>query len=169
MSSVKIEITKGDITELTCDAIVNAANDRLWMGSGVAGAIRRKGGQEIEREAIIAGPIGLGEAIATTAGSLKAKHVIHAAGMGQDLTTSEDLIRKSTESAMRVAEELKLKSVAFPAIGTGVGGFDPTECARVMLNAVRDFEAASVGTVIFCLFDSRTKDAFEQVASEIGL
>ena len=167
MSDIKIEVMKGDITESTCDAVVNAANNHLWMGAGVAGAIKRKGGQVIEDEAVAKGPIDPGGAVATTAGALGAKYVIHAAGMAQDLRTSEELIRKSTESSLRVADELKLKSVAFPAIGTGVGGFDAAECARIMIGAVRDFEPESVETVVFSLFDEPTRDAFEQVTKEI--
>ena len=162
MSVVSIEVLKGDITESTCDVIVNAANSRLWMGSGVAGAIKRKGGQEIERQAVAKGPIKPGDAVATTAGALKAKHVIHAAGMGQDLRTSAELIRTSTESSLRVADELGSKSIAFPAIGTGVGGFDAAECARIMIMAARGFKAESIKVVVFTLFDDQTKDAFEK-------
>jgi len=168
MSHIKIEVIKGDITESACDAIVNAANNHLWMGAGVAGAIKRKGGQKIEDEAVAKGPIDPGAAVATSAGALKARYVIHAAGMGQDLRTSERLIRMSTESSLKVADELGLKSVAFPAIGTGVGGFDAAECARIMMTAVRDFEPESVETVVFSLFDEPARDAFEQVAQKFA-
>jgi O-acetyl-ADP-ribose deacetylase (regulator of RNase III) len=167
MSDIKIKVEKGDITKSKCDAIVNAANNHLWMGAGVAGAIKRKGGQVIEDEAVAKGPIDPGSAVATTAGALPAKHIIHAAGMGQDLRTSEELIRRSTESSLRVADGLKLKSVAFPAIGTGVGGFDAAECARIMIGAVRDFESEFVEIVVFSLFDGPTRDAFEQAAKEV--
>jgi len=167
MNSVRIEVVKGDITESSCDAVVNAANNHLWMGAGVAGAIKRKGGDIIEKEAIAKGPINPGDAVATTGGALKTEYVIHAAGMGQDLRTSEELIRKSTESTLRVADELKLKSVAFPAIGTGVGGFDPLDCARIMIAAVRNFTSASLEKVEFVLFDETSRKAFESVKKEI--
>ena len=119
----KIILIQGDITDYKTDAIVNAANNELWMGSGVAGAIKAKGGIEIEEEAKAKGPIKVGEAVATTAGKLKAKFVIHAAVMGQDSKTNENYIRNATLSSLKEAEELNLSSIAFPALGTGVGGF----------------------------------------------
>lgn len=167
MGRVAIEILQGDITESKCDAIVNAANNELWMGSGVAGAIKAKGGQKIEDEARAKGPIEPGEAVETTAGTLRAEYVIHAAGMGQDLKTSEELIRKSTVSALEVAERLKVSSVALPAIGTGVGGFDASKCADIMIGAVRDFDAKYVKIVHFVLFDDASMKAFEDVKKQI--
>lgn len=166
MSKPMIDIIQGDITESTCDAIVNAANNHLWMGAGVAGAIKSKGGQVIEDEAVSLGPIEPGEAVATTAGALKAGYVIHAAGMGQDLKTSEKLIRESTLSSLRVADELKLKSIAFPAVGTGVGGFDPKSCAKIMIAAVRAFRAEFVEVVTFVLFDADSAAAFKAAREE---
>lgn len=165
---IEIRIVLGDITESSCDAIVNAANNHLWMGSGVAGAIKRKGGDEIEKEAVAKGPIQPGEAIATGAGKLAAKYVIHAAGMGQDLRTSEHLVRQSTLSSMMVADDLDLKSIAFPAIGTGVGGFDPYECAKIMIDAVRSYSASTLRNVEFVLFDEKSMIAFEKALSELG-
>lgn len=156
---IEISITQGDITEADCDAIVNAANNRLWMGAGVAGAIKRKGGSEIETEAIAKGPIPVGEAVATGAGRLRAKYVIHAAAMGQDLQTDASKIRAATSSALRVAEELGVSSVAFPALGTGVGGFPVAECARLMLDVVRQHRGKHVTSVTFVLFG---EDAFRQ-------
>lgn len=123
---------------MTADAIVNAANNHLWMGAGVAGAIKRAGGQEIEDEAVKLGPVKAGEAVATTAGKLKAKYVIHAAVMGQDLVTDAEKIRQATLHSLLRADELGLKSIAFPALGTGVGGFSLEECARIMIGAVRE-------------------------------
>jgi len=146
---------QGDITESKAEAIVNAANNHLWMGAGVAGAIKRKGGQSIEDEALKLGPIDVGEAAVTKAGKLKAKYVIHAAVMGQDLRTDETLIRKTTKSVLAKAEELGISSIDFPALGTGVGGFPLDECARIMITEALTFLKTSVSlkSVGFILFD----------------
>ncbi len=166
---IEIEIVPGDITESACDAIVNAANNHLWMGSGVAGAIKRKGGDEIEKEAIAKGPIQPGKAVATGAGKLAAKYVIHAAGMGQDLRTSEQLIRQSTLSSLVVADNLGLESIAFPAIGTGVGGFKPYECAKIMIDTVMGYPTSTLKIVEFVLFNEKSVVAFEKALSEYSL
>ena len=162
LGRIELKLIQGDITEQEVDAIVNAANDHLWMGAGVAGAIKRKGGVEIEQEAMSKGPIPVGEAVVTGAGSLKAKYVIHAAVMGQDLKTSEEHIRNGTLNALKRAEELKIKSIAFPAFGTGVGGFPVVDCSRIMLDAVRGFsnQADSVKEVCFVLFDETSYDVW---------
>ena len=159
----KIELFLGDITDLEVDAIVNAANNYLVMGSGVAGAIKRKGGKIIEEEAVRQAPIPIGEAVYTTAGNLKAKYVIHAAGMGRDLRTNALYIKNSTLNSLKRAEELKLKSIAFPAIGTGVGGFPIEECAKVMIATVKDYltQTKSIQRVIFALFDKQGYEVFE--------
>ncbi|HVC35741.1 MAG TPA: macro domain-containing protein [Chloroflexota bacterium] len=148
----EISIVQGDIAEADCEAVVNAANSHLWMGSGVAGAIKRKGGVEIEAEAVARGPIPIGAAVATGAGHLRARYVIHAAAMGPDLQTDALKIRDATSSALRVAEELGVRSVAFPALGTGVGGFSVADCARVMLDVVRHHRGEHVRAVMFVLF-----------------
>ena len=160
MSGVKIRLVQGDITEVEADAIVNAANDHLWMGAGVAGAIKRKGGREIEDEAMKQAPIPIGEAVVTSAGKLKAIYVIHAAVMGQDLTTNEEYIKDATLNSLKRAEELKIKSVAFPAFGTGVGGFPVDRCAQRMISQVKDFSrnAEYLKKVIFVLFDKKSHD-----------
>ena len=132
---LQLTVVLGDITEQTTDAVVNAANNYLWMGSGVAGAIKAKGGEEIEREAMKLGPIEPGQAVTTAAGRLRARYCIHAAAMGQDLATSADLIAKATRSALAEAARLDLDSIAFPALGTGVGGFPTEACARLMIAA----------------------------------
>jgi O-acetyl-ADP-ribose deacetylase (regulator of RNase III) len=159
---MEIKLIQGDITEQEVDAVVNAANDHLWMGAGVAGAIKRKGGIEIEKEAMSQGPIPVGEAVMTTAGRLIAKYVIHAAVMGQDLVTSEEYIRGATLNSLKRAEELKLKSVAFPAFGTGVGGFPVDECARIMLDVIRGFSAKAEypEEVWFVLFDKQSYETW---------
>ncbi len=152
---LRIEIERGDITEAATDAIVNAANNHLWMGSGVAGAIKSAGGSGIEKEAIAKGPIEVGEAVATTAGRLPHQYVIHAAGMGQDLMTDPDIVYEVTQSSLEVADRLGLKSIAFPAIGTGVGGLSLTQCADSMIWAAKDYEhnLENIEFILFVLFD----------------
>src|SRR5512141_963847 len=125
---LQLTVILGDITEQATDAIVNAANNHLWMGAGVAGAIKARGGEEIEREAMKLGPIEPGQAVTTTAGRLRARYCIHAAAMGQDLATSAELITRATRSALAEAARLDIDSVAFPALGTGVGGFPADAC-----------------------------------------
>jgi O-acetyl-ADP-ribose deacetylase len=157
---LELDVTEGDITALEVDAIANAANNHLWMGSGVAGAIKRAGGEEIEREAVQQGPIDIGAAVATSAGSLAARWVIHGAVMGQDLRTNADLVQRTTQSCLRIADELGAESLALPAFGTGVGGFPLDECARVMVEAVREHEGVSLERVVFVVFGSDAKAAF---------
>jgi O-acetyl-ADP-ribose deacetylase (regulator of RNase III) len=161
----ELSVVEGDITTLRVDAIANAANDRLWMGAGVAGAIKRAGGQEIEREAVAKGPIAVGDAVATSAGSLPARYVIHAAVMGQDLRTSGEVIESATRRTLEVAEDLGLESVALPAFGTGVGGFPLEDCARITVGVVRAFPARSVRRVVFAVFGDEARTAFEQAVS----
>jgi O-acetyl-ADP-ribose deacetylase (regulator of RNase III) len=158
---IELEVLEGDITALEVDAIANAANNHLWMGAGVAGAIKRAGGEEIEREAVAKGPIGVGEAVATGAGGLRARWVIHGAVMGQDLRTDADLVRRTTESCLRVADDLGAESLALPAFGTGVGGFPLDECARIIVAAARSYEPSSLKRVVFAVFGSDAKTAFE--------
>src|SRR5213594_3062686 len=134
---VELEVVEGDIAALAVDAIANASNDHLWMGAGVAGAIKRAGGPEIEREAVAKGPIPVGDAVATGAGTLPAKWVIHGAVMGQDLRTNAQLVGQTTLSVLRVADDLGAESLALPAFGTGVGGFPLDECAQLMVGAAR--------------------------------
>lgn len=153
---------RGDITESSAETIVNAANNYLWMGAGVAGAIKRRGGQSIEDEAVTLGPIEVGAAAITKAGKLKAKYVIHAAVMGQDLATDSPLIRKTTRSTLGLAEKHGIKSIDFPALGTGVGGFPIDECAAVMISEAYDFlkKSSRVKSVGFILFDQHSYQAF---------
>lgn len=155
-----IEVVEGDITTLDVDAVVNAANDRLWMGAGVAGAIKRAGGEEIEREAVAKGPIAVGDAVATGAGRLPARHVVHGAVMGQDLRTDADLIRRTTRRSLEVAEELGARSVALPALGTGVGGFPLAECARIMVGEARVHRARALERIVFAVYGDEAERAF---------
>ena len=176
---MRIEIRQGDITEQPdVDAIVNAANTELVLGAGVAGAIRRKGGDIIDEEGRKQAPIRLGEAAVTTAGSLPNKFVIHAAAMGYTkedalvpkkpgTASSADIIRNATQNSLLRAEELKLRSIAFPALATGVAMFPVDECAEVMIGAVQDYAAAnrasSLALVVFVLFGQRDYEIFNQI------
>jgi O-acetyl-ADP-ribose deacetylase len=162
---LRLEVREGDIAEVQADGVANAANDHLWMGAGVAGALKRAGGEEIELEAMAQGPIELGSAVATTAGRLAARWVIHGAVMGQDLRTSADLVRRTTRSCLQAADELGCRSLALPAFGTGVGGFPLGECARVMVAEARGFEPQSLERVIFAVFG---RDAYEAFSSELS-
>lgn len=134
---VQIEVLHGDITKLEVDAIVNAANTHLYMGGGVAGAIKRAGGEEIEKEAVKKGPIKIGEAVVTSAGKLKAKFVIHAPTMELDFKTDEKKVRAAMIAALKKAEELGIESIAFPALGTGVGGLPKDLVAKIMVEELK--------------------------------
>ena len=160
--TLNIKIIQGDITEADVEAIVNAANNNLWMGSGVAGAIKDEGGIEIEKDAVAKGPIEVGGAVESIAGKLPYKYIIHAAGMGQDLKTDDKIVYKTTVNSLLLANKLKLKSIAFPAIGTGVGGLALEKCAEVMLQAIHSSENnfTTLETVQFVLFDKSGYDAF---------
>ena len=161
-----IRVFKGDITLYDGDAVVNAANNEFWMGAGVAGAIKRKGGESIEEEAMAGGPSLPGEARLTKAGRLPARFVLHAAVMAQDLVTSENFIRLATRNALLAAEAAGLARVAFPALGTGVGGFPVRECARAMLGEVGGHLAEHPETVLrevaFYLFGDETALVFAE-------
>src|SRR5690348_16498496 len=136
-----IEILQGDLTEMDTEAIVNAANNDLQLGGGVAGAIRRKGGPQIQVECDAIGPVPLGGAAITSGGNLKAKHVIHAASMELGGRTSALTLRSSTAHSLRIAAQNGLKTIALPAVGTGIAGFPLRECAEIMLReAVRHLE-----------------------------
>jgi O-acetyl-ADP-ribose deacetylase (regulator of RNase III) len=170
ISGVDFEVMKGDITEMDTDAIVNAANNRLWMGAGVAGAIKRKGGASIEAEAVSKGPIPIGEAVVTSAGRLKAKYVVHAAGMGQDLTTDARKIASCTKASLQRVDEVGARSISFPAIGTGVGGFPLDEAATVMINAAIGHvrKGTNIRLIRFTLFDDEARKAFEVALERAG-
>jgi O-acetyl-ADP-ribose deacetylase (regulator of RNase III) len=162
---MEIEVVEGDIAALDVDAVANAANDRLWMGAGVAGALKRAGGDEIEREAVAKGPIPVGEAVATGAGRLSARWVVHGAVMGQDLRTNADLVGRTTVSCLQVADELGARSLALPAFGTGVGGFPLDLCAALMVDAARSFRATSLERVLFAVRGADARRAFDDALS----
>lgn len=158
-----VALRRGDITESRTDAVVNAANSRLWMGAGVADAIKKKGGEEIEAEAVSKGPIPVGSAVVTGGGALPARCVIHAAGMGEDLETSPEIVEACTRASLEAAEEHSLGSVAFPAIGTGVGGLDAETAASRMLGACAAHLRAGEGAlerIEFVLFSDADLAAF---------
>jgi O-acetyl-ADP-ribose deacetylase len=157
---MQLEVLQGDIAAVEVDAVANAANDHLWMGAGVAGALKRAGGEEIEREAMAKGPIPVGTAVATTAGRLPARYVVHGAVMGQDLRTSADLVERTTRACIALADELGCRSLALPAFGTGVGGFPVQECARLMVDAARAAEPRSLERVVFAVFGDEAYAAF---------
>ena len=162
---LRLEVRDGDIAAVEADAIANAANDRLWMGAGVAGALKRAGGDEIEREAMAIGGIPLGSAVATTAGRLHARWVIHGAVMGQDLRTDADLVQRTTRACLEVAEELGCRSLALPAFGTGVGGFPLARCASIMVEEARIYPARTLELVIFAVYGSEAYEAFSSALS----
>lgn len=164
---VNVFLVEGDITQAKVDAIVNAANNHLWMGAGVAGAIKRVGGKIIEDEAVAKGPIKIGSVIETTAGNLNVKYVIHAAVMGQDLITNEEYIREATKNTLLLCEKLNLESVALPAFGTGVGGFSKEKCAEIMLNEVLNFQDKNLKDVYFYLFGKDTLEIFQKVYNQL--
>jgi O-acetyl-ADP-ribose deacetylase (regulator of RNase III) len=165
----KVILRQGDLTESTADAIVNAANNDLILGGGVAGAIRNKGGAAIQAECDRVGPIAIGEAAITGGGKLAARHVIHAASMRLGGRTSERGLRESTRNSLLRAKENGLESIAFPAIGTGIAGFPMDRCAQIMLAEVRDHlkGETSLKQVEFVLFDQQSLYVFEHVFARI--
>ena len=159
----KILFVQGDITEMAVDAIVNAANTDLTMGTGVAGAIRRKGGERIQEECERLAPIRLGAAAVTTGGNLKAHFVIHAASMRPEEKATADSLRLATRASLMRAEEKAIRSLALPALGTGAAGVALADCAPIMLKTVLDHVKmrTSLETIWFVLFDEAALQAFE--------
>lgn len=159
----RIIIKQGDITDMEVDAIVNAANTDLILGSGVAGSIRKRGGESIQQECDDIGPIPLGQAVVTRAGNLKSRLVIHAAGMHLGGRVSREFLRNVVKNSLQRADEKRVRTIAFPAVGTGVGGFPADECAEIMIDTVsqhlRD-EETTIERVYFVLFDEGLMDVF---------
>lgn len=157
-----IELVQGDITELGSDAIVNAANASLVMGGGVAGAIRRRGGPAIQEECNRIGRTFVGGAVITTGGKLKAKHVIHAVGPRQGEGDEDRKLTNATLNSLKLADEHNLKSIAFPAISTGIFGYPLDKCATIMLLTTIEYLKGKTGLekVLFCLYDTRAFDTF---------
>ena len=165
----KVVILQGDLTEMDVDAIVNAANNDLQLGGGVAGAIRRKGGESIQRECDTIGSIPVGGAAITSGGKLNARYVVHAASMQLGGRTTAHALRASTAHSLRIAAEKGLKTIAFPAVGTGIAGFPLQDCAEIMLREVVEHlkQPTTLETVYFVLFDQAGRDVFDRVWSEM--
>lgn len=163
INSKKLILLQGDITEMGADAIINPANKDLILGGGVAGAIRKKGGPEIQAECNKVGGTFVGGAVITTGGNLKAKHVIHAVGPRMGEGDEDNKLRNATLNSLKVADENKLKSIVFPAISTGIFGFPKDRCAKIMLSTVVEYLKGDTGLeeVTFCLYDRGTYDIFE--------
>ncbi|HYO43366.1 MAG TPA: macro domain-containing protein [Candidatus Limnocylindrales bacterium] len=163
----RIELWNGDICDLEVDAIVSPAATSLWMSTGIAGELKRAGGDAIEFAALRQAPVSLGDAIVTPAGRLPSKVVIHAVSLERDRRTSGPAIERAARSAMARVRELKLSSVAFPALGTGVGGFPLDEAARIAVMAVRDElqDSPHVEHVVFALRGAAAYEAFAKALS----
>ena len=160
----KIIIQQGDLTEMDVDAIVNAANNDLKHGGGVAGAIRRKGGDAIQQESDEIGTIPVGSAAITSGGRLKARYVIHAASMQLGGRTTSNALRSSTAYSLALAKKRELKTIAFPAVGTGIAGFPMEECAEIMLEeVVKHLQSeTSIETAYFVLYDRAALEIFKK-------
>ncbi len=167
---VKVKVTTSDITRLEVDAIVNPANSQLIMGGGVAGAIRKVGGKEIENEAVKKAPIPVGKAVATGAGKLKAKYVIHAPTMERPaMLIDAKNINSAMKGALECAERLKIRSVAFPGMGTGVGGIHTEKAATIMVREVKAHidKGTLLKEIVFVGFRDELTRTFEGAAGEI--
>jgi O-acetyl-ADP-ribose deacetylase (regulator of RNase III) len=136
MHAPRIVIMAGDLVEQDVDAIVNAANNDLVLGGGVAGAIRSRGGPSIQEECDAHGPVNVGEAAVTGAGELPARHVIHAASMALGGATTTESLQSSMDHAFQIAQQLRVKTIGIPAVGTGIAGFPIDECAVVMARSL---------------------------------
>ncbi len=166
-----VVVERGDITEAEVDAVVNPANDELLMGTGVASALKRKGGVVIEEDALRQGPIEIGEAVLTVAGNLAATHVIHAVTMGKDLKADPEKITAATRATLAIAEKHKLSSLAFPALGSGIGGVPAAQSADAVMSTVIDHVKrgnSSLEKVLFVLYEDQAQKAFSEVLKRLG-
>lgn len=165
--SLTVDVLQGDLSEQNVDAIVNAANNELILGGGVAGAIARRGGPAIQAECTAIGPIEVGGAAMTTGGQLKARFVIHAASMRLGGGTTAESLRGSTRRSLELASERGLRSIAFPAVGTGIAHFPLHDCARIMLEEVVRHGAhhTSLKEVRFVLFGEEAEAGFRREAN----
>jgi O-acetyl-ADP-ribose deacetylase len=157
----ELEVVQDDVTTLEVDAIANAANTELKHGGGVAGAISRAGGPEVQRESDEKAPIGLGEAVETTAGEMPSRYVIHAATMELGGPTSAEIIERATRSTLAKAEELGCRSLALVAFGTGVGGFPLEDAASLMAGAARDYQGG-LERIVFAVRGDEAETAFRE-------
>lgn len=179
---MRIEVRHGDIADQPdLDAVVNAANTELWMGSGVAGALRARGGQQVEEEAVAQAPIALGDAVITSAGGLPNRHVIHAAVIGYraedarvpktaGTSSSPEIIASCVRRALELAEENSVRSIGFPALATGVGGFPIADAATAMVGAARDYERrrpeTKIERVVFILLGDKAARLYAEAVGE---
>lgn len=162
IDGMEVIVTQGDITQVDTEAIVNAANNKFLMGGGVAGVIKKKGGEIIEAEAVAKGPVEIGEAVITRAGTLPAKYVVHASTMGMDFKTNEEIIRKASYNTLLCCQENNISSVAFCALGCGVGGFSYEAASKVMgqevFRYIKETKNPTLKKIIFVLY---SRDAFK--------
>ena len=164
-----LELTQGDITDLDTDAIVNAANTVLQLGGGVAGAIRRKGGPKIQEECNKIGGTYVGGAVITTGGNLKAKHVIHAVGPRHGEEHEDEKLKDAALNSLILADKNNLKSIAFPAISTGIFGFPKDRCATIMLSITIAYleGPTKLEKVVYCLYDQNTFKIFKRTLQSL--
>jgi len=166
----KLELVQGDLTELSVDAIVNAANSGLQLGGGVAGAIRTKGGPSIQEECDRIGPIRVGEAVVTGGGRLKASYVIHAVGPIYGEGNEDEKLKNATLASLERASEKGMKSIAFPAISTGIFGFPKDRCAAIILKTISEFltdRKTGLEKVILCLWSGQDFDLFKKIFQDL--
>ncbi|MBN1563181.1 MAG: macro domain-containing protein [Anaerolineae bacterium] len=164
LNEVTVELIQGDITDLDVDAIVNAANSQLILGSGVAGVIYRKGGSTIQDECLKIGHCDVGDAVITGGGNLKARHVIHAVGPRMGEGSEAGKLGNAVRASLDLMEQHRLASIALPAISTGVFGYPLEGCAEVMLRVIFDYTYEDLQTlkrIIVCLYDARALRIFE--------
>lgn len=169
INSTVIELIQGDITEMGTDAIVNAANAQLILGGGVAGAIRKKGGPQIQEECNQLGGTYVGGAVITTGGKLKARHVIHAVGPRMGEGDEDEKLKNATLNSLKIADENHLKSISFPAISTGIFGYPIERAAEIMIHTTINYIKTQTGLkqIVFCLFDQRALSIFATALKEL--
>jgi O-acetyl-ADP-ribose deacetylase (regulator of RNase III) len=169
VGDTEVETVIGDITKVSVEAIVNAANSDLWMGSGVAGAIKHAGGEQIEKDAVAQGPIKAGEAVITSAGRLAARYVIHCAGMSPGGEATYSRVKASVIAGLKLASSKGIRSVAFPAIGAGVGGLEGEESANAIVAAIKEHSRrpGSVHRIVLVAFDSSIARNFDDALKSV--
>lgn len=169
INNTYLELTKGDITDQNTDAIVNAANTALQLGGGVAGTIRRRGGPTIQEGCNKIGRTHVGGAVITTGGNLKAKYVVHAVGPIHGEENEDTKLKVATLNSLILADKKNLKSIAFPAISTGIFGFPKERCATIMLSTIISYleESTNLETVVFCLYDQETFEIFKNTLQSL--
>ena len=164
VNNSKIRLIQGDITKLGTDAIVNAANSQLILGGGVAGAIRSKGGPTVQEECNRIGGTFVGGAVITTGGNLKAKHVIHAVGPRMGEGNEDEKLKNATLNSLRLMDDNNLKSIAFPAISTGIFGYPIDRCSKIMIATAKEYLSGNtqVNEIIFCLYTTSDFEVFDK-------